>query len=148
MMVTKKTYVSQRLVTYFPVGMKLWLLNVVLAGAVSQRSILVAITGHHLNNKKVLNVIQLLICNIVLLVWRCNLQTWQGWRLPSEWICRFCYAFTTPIIISHLCPVCLSSLLCVHSTFKIIPFTVFTSHLYFGYFISSSVSFEVISHKW
>ena len=37
----------------------------------------------------------------------------------------------------------LASLLCVHATFKTIPFPVSTSHLYFGYFLSLSMSFEV-----
>ena len=49
-----------------------------------------------------------------------------------------------PIIISHLCP----ALFCVHASFEIIPFPVSTLHLflYFGYFISLFMSFELISH--
>ena len=59
----------------------------------------------------------------------------------------FVYPFTTPIIISWLCPVCcrLCSVGLSHSRSF---YFLSQHHICFGYFLSLSMFFEEISHKW
>jgi hypothetical protein len=65
-------------------------------------------------------------------------------RLQSAWTCILVYPFTTPSLLVVFVILVIVIVVCACH----ISFPVLTLHLYFRYFISLFVSFEVISYKW